>query len=167
MGLVKVILREDIPRLGDAGDLVGVKPGYARNYLIPKGIAIPATAEKVKEVEHHRRLIAERQVELLKASLNDASVLTSYDVQSLTRGSSATMKLVDLQGDEVLYSTVEVHKSDASSVVRWRGDEVMTASIREVFLSLKKMMNISCRKSNTCRAVTLDINRVVNIFKSG
>ena len=66
MGLVKVILREDIPRLGDAGDLVGVKPGYARNYLIPKGIAIPATAEKVKEVEHHRRLIAERQVELLK-----------------------------------------------------------------------------------------------------
>ena len=66
MGLVKVILREDIPRLGDAGDLVGVKPGYARNYLIPNGIAIPATAEKVQEVEHHRRLIAERQIELLK-----------------------------------------------------------------------------------------------------
>lgn len=66
MGQVKVILREGIPKLGDAGDLVSVRPGYARNYLIPKGIAIPATAEKLKEVEHHRRLIAQRQIELLK-----------------------------------------------------------------------------------------------------
>ena len=54
MGQVKVILREDIPRLGDAGDLVSVRPGYARNYLIPKGIAIAATAEKVKEGKGRR-----------------------------------------------------------------------------------------------------------------
>ena len=66
MGQVKVILREDIPKLGDAGDVVEVRPGYARNYLIPKGIAITATVEKVKEVEHYRRIIADRQIELLK-----------------------------------------------------------------------------------------------------
>jgi large subunit ribosomal protein L9 len=80
MGLIKVILREDIPRLGDAGDLVGVKPGYARNYLIPKGIAIPATAEKVKEVEHHRRLIAERQIELLKDLKGAAKQIRSMEL---------------------------------------------------------------------------------------
>ena len=75
------------------------------------------------------------QLMLLQASLNDASVLASYDVQSRTRGSSATMELVDLHGDEVLYSTAEAHKSDASSVVRWRGDEVVTVTINEAVLN--------------------------------
>ena len=43
MSTVKVILREDVSKLGNAGDLVKVKPGYARNYLVPGGMAIPAT----------------------------------------------------------------------------------------------------------------------------
>ena len=66
MANVKVILREDMPKLGDAGDVVDVKPGYARNYLIPKGIATPATSARVNEIEHHRRIIAERQAAQLK-----------------------------------------------------------------------------------------------------
>lgn len=80
MGQVKVILREDIPRLGDAGDLVSVRPGYARNYLIPKGIAISATEEKVKEVEHYRRLIAERQVDLLKGLKGASDKIGAMDL---------------------------------------------------------------------------------------
>ena len=80
MGQVKVILREDIPRLGDAGDLVSVRPGYARNYLIPHGIAIAATAEKVKEVEHYRRMIAERQIELLKDLKGASSKIRAMDL---------------------------------------------------------------------------------------
>jgi large subunit ribosomal protein L9 len=66
MSTVKVILREDIPKLGDAGDVVEVKPGFARNYLIPKGIAMPATSARVNEIEHHRRIIADRQAASLK-----------------------------------------------------------------------------------------------------
>ena len=66
MSNVKVILREDIPRLGDAGDVVSVKPGFARNYLLPKGIAMPATSARVNEIEHHRRIISERQASQLK-----------------------------------------------------------------------------------------------------
>ena len=44
MRQLKLILRESVPSLGEAGDLVTVKPGYARNYLIPQGKAIFATA---------------------------------------------------------------------------------------------------------------------------
>jgi len=66
MSNVKVILNEDIPKLGDAGDVVSVKPGFARNYLIPEGIAMPATSARVNEIEHHRRIIAERQAAQLK-----------------------------------------------------------------------------------------------------
>ena len=66
MGMVQVILSEDVHALGDAGDIVSVKPGYARNYLIPKGMAMIATAERVNEVEHKKRVIAEKLAKELK-----------------------------------------------------------------------------------------------------
>ncbi len=65
MAQIKLILREDVEKLGHAGDLVAVKPGYARNYLLPKGKASLATAARVKELEHHRRVIAEQQAKAL------------------------------------------------------------------------------------------------------
>jgi large subunit ribosomal protein L9 len=57
MSQVKLILREDVPSLGDAGELVSVKPGYARNYLIPQGKATFATEANVRELEHQRRVV--------------------------------------------------------------------------------------------------------------
>ncbi len=66
MGAVKVILREEVPKLGAAGDLVSVKPGYARNFLVPRGMATFATESNIKELEHHKRVIAEKLAKELK-----------------------------------------------------------------------------------------------------
>jgi len=80
MRAVKVILREDVPDLGEAGDLVSVKPGFARNYLLPQGKAIAATAANVKELEHQKRVIAEkvardlRELEAERAKIHGAVV---------------------------------------------------------------------------------------------
>lgn len=52
---LKVILRQNVPTLGNEGDIVGVKPGYARNYLLPKGLAFEATASAMKQIEEDRR----------------------------------------------------------------------------------------------------------------
>ena len=60
MRQVKVILSETVQGLGEAGDLVGVKVGYARNYLIPQGKALLATESKVRELEHHKRVVTEK-----------------------------------------------------------------------------------------------------------
>lgn len=60
MANVQVILREDVDSLGHAGDLVSVKPGFARNYLIPQGKAIAATEASKRELEHQQRVIAEK-----------------------------------------------------------------------------------------------------------
>jgi large subunit ribosomal protein L9 len=60
MRQVKVILSETIHGLGEAGDLVGVKVGYARNYLLPQGKALLATESKVRELEHHKRVVSEK-----------------------------------------------------------------------------------------------------------
>jgi large subunit ribosomal protein L9 len=66
MRQVKVILREAVQGLGEAGDLVGVKVGYARNYLLPQGKALLATASKVRELEHHKRVVLEKAARDLK-----------------------------------------------------------------------------------------------------
>jgi large subunit ribosomal protein L9 len=57
---IQVILSEDVHALGDAGEVVNVKSGFARNFLIPQGKALIATAERVNEVEHKKRVINEK-----------------------------------------------------------------------------------------------------------
>jgi large subunit ribosomal protein L9 len=67
---MEVILRKDIPKLGKAGDVVKVKDGYARNYLIPKGLAILANQKTLKALENQRKVIlakAERERKKLEA----------------------------------------------------------------------------------------------------
>ena len=60
MAHVMVILREDVPRLGDAGEVVKVRPGFARNFLLPQGKAILATEASVKALDHHQLVIADK-----------------------------------------------------------------------------------------------------------
>lgn len=57
---VKVILREDLATLGEAGEIVSVRPGYARNYLLPRGLAYEATAANIRQLEDERRRAEQR-----------------------------------------------------------------------------------------------------------
>lgn len=55
MKSVKVILRQDMDTLGEAGEVVSVRPGYARNYLLPRGFAYEATEKNVRQLEDERK----------------------------------------------------------------------------------------------------------------
>jgi len=57
---MKVILKEDIENLGKVGDVVKVKDGFGRNYLIPRNLAAEATKKSVKQLDHEKRLIEDR-----------------------------------------------------------------------------------------------------------
>jgi large subunit ribosomal protein L9 len=65
---MKVILKEDVENLGKIGDLVPVKPGYARNYLIPQGKAIEATVRSVKSLTHQQKLVQDRINKTIKSN---------------------------------------------------------------------------------------------------
>ncbi len=88
MRQVKLILREDVPKLGDAGEVVVVRPGYARNYLLPQGKAILATEAQVRELEHHKRLIAEKVAKQLQelAAERDRIEQIVLEVRALAGG---------------------------------------------------------------------------------
>src|ERR1043166_4836509 len=55
---VQVILRDDVTNLGKIGDAVRGKPGYARNFLIPRGLAVDANPKNLRVLEHQKRVIA-------------------------------------------------------------------------------------------------------------
>lgn len=83
---MKVILRQDFGQLGRVGDLVDVKDGYARNYLIPRNIAYQATASSIQQLEeekkqHARRLDKEKRAsEKLAVELEKVSVTIQMKV---------------------------------------------------------------------------------------
>lgn len=64
---MKLILREDVENLGKGGELVDVKPGYGRNFLLPRGLAVPANTKNVRELEH-QKAVASAKAAKLKAS---------------------------------------------------------------------------------------------------
>jgi large subunit ribosomal protein L9 len=64
---MKLILREDVYNLGKGGELVEVKPGYGRNFLIPRGLAVLANPKNIREVEHQKSVAAAKAAKL-KAS---------------------------------------------------------------------------------------------------
>jgi large subunit ribosomal protein L9 len=72
---MKVILKENIDTLGHIGDIVKVAPGYARNYLLPKGLAVEATERNAKELEHVKRQMAYRKNKTLESARNLAAKL--------------------------------------------------------------------------------------------
>jgi large subunit ribosomal protein L9 len=69
---MEVILREDVPHLGAMGEVVKVRPGYARNYLLPRGLAAEASRRNIAALEHQRRLVDVKRERERKAALGVA-----------------------------------------------------------------------------------------------
>jgi large subunit ribosomal protein L9 len=66
---VQVILSEDVPNLGRTGDVVKVRPGFARNYLLPRKLAVEANPKSLRAFEHNKRIaIGKREVQKTEAS---------------------------------------------------------------------------------------------------
>ena len=77
---MQVILLETVENLGKLGDTVKVKPGYARNFLLPQGKAMPATKENLAEVEAHRAELERQEAEALNAARARAEQLEGREV---------------------------------------------------------------------------------------
>lgn len=89
---VSVVLQQSVDHLGNGGDVVKVRPGYARNYLIPRGLALPATAGNLARVEALKKAAEARVANLLAEAKTLAERLEKISVKiSRTVGEEAKM----------------------------------------------------------------------------
>ncbi len=77
---MEVILREDIPNLGKIGDLVRVRDGYARNYLLPRGLVLVANKKNLKSFEHQKKMVADQKQKILRHAQGMADQLASVSL---------------------------------------------------------------------------------------
>jgi len=63
---MEVILKEDIVNLGKIGEIVRVRDGYARNYLLPRGLVLEANKKNLKTFEHHKKLVGDQKQKIVR-----------------------------------------------------------------------------------------------------
>ncbi|GAB6886657.1 50S ribosomal protein L9 [Desulfothermus okinawensis JCM 13304] len=118
---MRVILRTDIEKLGKLGDVVDVKPGYARNYLLPKKLAMLATPSNLKVFEHEKKKLEEKLNAVRFQAKELAAKLESEKIEIFVRvgegdklyGSVTSSNIVDelrKRGFEIDRKKVELDK---------------------------------------------------------
>ena len=116
---MQLILTTDVPKLGEAGDIVEVKSGYGANYLLPKGLALTATSGNKTKIEHQKRMI-ERQV----AKAREAAESLSNKLN----GHNVTITRLVGEGDKIFGSVTSRDIADALA------NEGMTIDSRKISL---------------------------------
>jgi large subunit ribosomal protein L9 len=101
---MKVILREDVEKLGQAGELVDVKDGYGRNYLIPQAKAVLATKGTIAEMELRMRQAAARA---------ELTVQEAKDLAKLLEATSVTISVTTGEDDKIHGTVTNVQIADA------------------------------------------------------
>ena len=74
---MKVILKEDVKNLGKMGDIITVAEGHARNFLLPKKLAVEALTENIKALEHQKKMIQEKAKKVKNVSQDLANRISS------------------------------------------------------------------------------------------
>jgi len=77
---IQVVLQEDVTNVGTSGELVKVRPGFARNYLIPRAFAVPATAAAVNRINHEKAVALAKSEKLKKEAKELAGKIGALEV---------------------------------------------------------------------------------------
>lgn len=85
---LNVVLQKDVSHLGKGGDVVKVAPGFARNFLIPQGLALPASEGNVARFEHIKRVASERAAKARSEAQALATKLSAVEVGLIARAGS-------------------------------------------------------------------------------
>lgn len=97
--MMKIILQEDVPNLGVVGDLVQVKDGFARNFLIPQGKAVFASVRSIRELDHQKRLADKKR---LAATAEAEASKTKIEGLSITMQAKVAPPQIGEDGEPVI-----------------------------------------------------------------
>jgi large subunit ribosomal protein L9 len=77
---MRILLTQNVPNLGSLGDEVSVKDGYARNFLLPRGMAMPASGKSAKAIQHRRVFLDKQRQEAIASARTEADQVTALAV---------------------------------------------------------------------------------------
>ena len=77
---MQVLLQQDVPNVGKAGDVIDVKDGFGRNYLLPKKFAVKADPGNIKQMEHHKRVVAAKLSKMKSSAEEFSTKLASVSI---------------------------------------------------------------------------------------
>ena len=85
MAMMEVLLREDVDQLGGRGELVKVRAGYGRNYLLPRGLAVQATPSNVRQIEQQRKALLKRETFLRETAEQQGAQISAVALEFVRR----------------------------------------------------------------------------------
>lgn len=149
MAMMELLLRDDVENLGLRGELVKVRPGYGRNFLLPKKLAIQATSGNIKQIEMQRRALLKKEA-TEKASAEAQAELLSKETLEFPRlvgehgilfGSVTSMNIADelsKRGYEIDRKKIQLKEQ-----IKELGEtEVPVKLHREVVVQLKVVVTV-------------------------
>ena len=123
---MQVILRQTMDNLGEAGSVVNVKDGYARNYLFPRDLAAPATMGMKRQLEHLKRLAEKRRLKELRTAedLRDRLEITQVEIQARVGEKDK------LYGSVTTHQIAEALAAQGITIDRIKVDPKVTANLK-------------------------------------
>ena len=162
--MTEVILKREVPRLGDRGDVVRVAAGFARNYLFPQQLAIPATTASKKNIKD-MKASAEREAARLKGDAQKlAALLQSLTIKIVARAGesnqlfgSVTSRDIAAELEKQGYK-IDRHKIFLARPIRLVGDHETTIHLhRDIDLKLLVKVRAEGRENEEIVAKTADV----------
>ena len=167
---MKLILQKDVKNLGKAGDQVLVKKGYARNFLIPQGQAIPLNKDRLRVWKHQkvlieakkRKAISERKVLIEKLS----SIKLKFEKESLKDGKLfGSVTAYDISQSLEKFHNISVDKRDISlTTLKTVGDHTVTISLdsehkTDITVSIKGKITKKTNQDSPLPAKLTSVNK--------
>lgn len=141
---MQLVLRKTVNKLGKIGDIVNVKPGYARNFLLPQGLAMTVSAVNIAKIEVEKKIEVQREQEAREKALKDAERLAGASVTIASKaseeghlyGSVTPQMIADALAKEGLTVTAKMVMLE---------DPIKELGVYEVKISVAADVEPSCR----------------------
>lgn len=117
---MKIILTQNVPNLGSLGDEIQVKDGYARNFLLPQGMAMPAGGKNAREIQHRQHFLGKKRAEAIEAAQGESAKVAALELTVKVRAGTGgrlfgsvtnrdLQALIAEQGFELDRKSIQLH----------------------------------------------------------
>ena len=143
---MEVILLETVQRLGGLGDKVSVKAGFARNYLIPKGIAVHATPTNIAQFEARREELERREAEALAVSGGRAAAIDGVEITVQRKAGESGRLFGSVGPADIVQALAEAGHEAARQEIRLPdGDNIRQIGAHDVTIHISAAVQATIR----------------------